>query len=751
MELDLGPEIAEFRGGATGLDREHDAPDSWPGWPTGTWPGPAAAAATGPLAQAHGPPGLRRVGAPGLPAARLICPQWPAGVRRPGPGRGPRGRAERGVPPGRGAAGAPRHGRDAGRAVDHRARHAGAEGPVPAPDHLRRRPSTARASPSRTTARTWPRWRPGARSTATRSSSPARRCGPRARPRANMMFVLCRTDPDVPKHDGPLLRADRLHRTRPSSIRPIKQMSGAAEFCEDFFDGVRAPLFNVIGGLNNGWRVAMTTLGHERGGRATRGPPGLRAGVLGAGRDRPQARPGPRPAGPPAAGLGLHPGAADAVQRPAHAGPAGGGPGARPGGLGGQAVLERVPQEARRDRRGHRGPRRADPAGRRRATRSARWQNVFLSSRAGTIYSGTSEIQRNIIGERVLGLPKEPRVAADLPLPQADKESDGPARPARGELPRLARTGHAGAAARVLRPADHRPGRRVRELRLGPVHRREPARATGFTGPLIPVHPGATTAFGRPAVPSLRDLAEPVDLAFILAPIRRWRACSTTWRPPASGTRSCWPPATGRSARTAGRWRTPGGPGRSGHGIVRARPELPGLPQHAARVGAVRAGRAAAADRPARSASPCRAAPWPPWCWHFARAQAIGVSSLTIDRQRGDDHDRRHDRLPGRGRGHQGHLPVPGGDQRPGQVRPGRRRRPTGRASRSWRSRSGPARPARQAALAHTGSVAGDDAVVDAVAAPAQRHPGHQHRGAADHRRAARLQPVARAAAGWAW
>ncbi|HXB47672.1 MAG TPA: acyl-CoA dehydrogenase family protein, partial [Streptosporangiaceae bacterium] len=40
------------------------------------------------------------------------------------------------------------------------------------------------------------------------------------------------------------------------------------------------------------------------------------------------------------------------------------------------------------------------------------WQNVFLASRAGSIYSGTNEIQRNIIAERALGLPKEPRVRA---------------------------------------------------------------------------------------------------------------------------------------------------------------------------------------------------------------------------------------------------------------------------------------------------------------------------------------------------
>src|SRR5256885_14934430 len=82
------------------------------------------------------------------------------------------------------------------------------------------------------------------------------------------MFLLCPTGPAAPKPAG--LSYVLIDFTGPGvQYRPIKQMSGAAEFYEDFLDGVGTQLFFVIGGLNPGWRVAMTTLGHERGGRAT--------------------------------------------------------------------------------------------------------------------------------------------------------------------------------------------------------------------------------------------------------------------------------------------------------------------------------------------------------------------------------------------------------------------------------------------------------------------------------------------------
>jgi alkylation response protein AidB-like acyl-CoA dehydrogenase len=225
---------------------------------------------------------------------------------------------------------------------------------------------------------------------------------------ANKMFILCRTDPAVPKHAG--LSYVLIDFTDPAvTYRPIRQMSGAAEFAEDFIDGVRAPLFNVIGGLNNGWKVAMTTLGHERGGRATvqhlgfereywelvetarkRGKnteplvrqqlawaytqvqlmkfSGLRTlAQLAAGK-----QPGPEASVAKLFWSEYHKKLGEIAV-----------------GIEGTDALVR-------------------PEGADFPTTS--WENVFLASRAGTIYSGTSEIQRNIIGERALKLPKEPRL-----------------------------------------------------------------------------------------------------------------------------------------------------------------------------------------------------------------------------------------------------------------------------------------------------------------------------------------------------
>jgi alkylation response protein AidB-like acyl-CoA dehydrogenase len=227
--------------------------------------------------------------------------------------------------------------------------------------------------------------------------------------RATMMFLLCRTDPAAEKHAG--ISYVLIPFTGPGvEYRPIRQMSGASEFCEDFLDGVRAPLFNVIGGLNNGWRVAMTTLGHERGGQATTAHLGyerefwelvdtarkygksadplvrqqlaaaytsvqlMRFGGLCTLADVAQGR----PPGPEAS-------VAKLLRSEYHK-------------RLGELAISIVGADALLRPEGDGYP-------------TTAWQNVFLSSRAGTIYSGTSEIQRNIIGERGLGLPKEPKVA----------------------------------------------------------------------------------------------------------------------------------------------------------------------------------------------------------------------------------------------------------------------------------------------------------------------------------------------------
>jgi alkylation response protein AidB-like acyl-CoA dehydrogenase len=81
---------------------------------------------------------------------------------------------------------------------------------------------------------------------------------------ADWCFVLCRTDPGATRHAGLSyllvpMRQDGI------TVRPIRQLTGTAEFCEVFFDGARTPEDHVIGEVGDGWRVAMATLGFERG------------------------------------------------------------------------------------------------------------------------------------------------------------------------------------------------------------------------------------------------------------------------------------------------------------------------------------------------------------------------------------------------------------------------------------------------------------------------------------------------------
>ena len=87
---------------------------------------------------------------------------------------------------------------------------------------------------------------------------------------ADYVFLLTRTDPDVEEHAGISYLLVPMHQDG-IDVRPITQVDGSAEFNEVFFTNARCPKKNVIGGVNNGWKVAMTTLGFERGSSSTTG------------------------------------------------------------------------------------------------------------------------------------------------------------------------------------------------------------------------------------------------------------------------------------------------------------------------------------------------------------------------------------------------------------------------------------------------------------------------------------------------
>ena len=239
-------------------------------------------------------------------------------------------------------------------------------------------------------------------------------------PIADWGILLARSDPKVAKHKG--ISCFLLNMRQPGvEVRPLKQITGHSLFSEVFMTNARAERSDLIGNLNEGWAIAQTTLGFERGGnslgRVTRYAIAFSQLVKATKQLKRNGKPLIEDAAVRSkmgklyaelevqryAGLrvlsalnkGDSPGAASSITKLSYTefekryyetaleilGPWG------------QVMTAREEFEEIDTSSGEAGT----------------WATAFLFARAGTIYSGSSEIQKNIIGERVLGLPKEVR------------------------------------------------------------------------------------------------------------------------------------------------------------------------------------------------------------------------------------------------------------------------------------------------------------------------------------------------------
>jgi alkylation response protein AidB-like acyl-CoA dehydrogenase len=208
---------------------------------------------------------------------------------------------------------------------------------------------------------------------------------------------LIRTDPDA-KTAGALSWIICPMNAPGITVRPIRTMAGPRKYCEVFYDGVRVPLSNVVGGLHNGWSTAMSTLSFERGTAALALLIGLNFKVeqllAACPSDRRELR--SRLARLRAEGASIRAMTYRFALDSEHSVPDASGSLIR---LSFAEFAQRVAAAAI-DLYGIDAPEVVGMHG---------WGHDYLDGFSETIAGGTAEIQRNIIGERVLGLPKGPR------------------------------------------------------------------------------------------------------------------------------------------------------------------------------------------------------------------------------------------------------------------------------------------------------------------------------------------------------
>ena len=227
---------------------------------------------------------------------------------------------------------------------------------------------------------------------------------------ADWIYLLARTDPTAEKRDGiSYILADL--KSPGIDVRPIRQITGAAEFSEVFFDAVRVPLTNVLGPLHGGWKVAKSTLSYERVGQSRTHRIERRLDIL------------VKMAQEPnilstngfedsyvADRIARYAAQVEALRQIAAQATAAGVRGVSPGPESSVAKLltSEVDQSMATFGLELAGPSGTLEVGSAGAAKKGNVAKSYLLMRAATFGAGTSEIQRNVIAERLLGLPRDP-------------------------------------------------------------------------------------------------------------------------------------------------------------------------------------------------------------------------------------------------------------------------------------------------------------------------------------------------------